>query len=177
MGKISAPHPVMLFVGMLSGDTGLFDKLSVRLQAIFGPVDLEGPVWSWEHTAYYEKEMGPELKRKFIFFQKLIDPGDIADIKLRTNELEQQFLNQQGGRKINLDPGYLDASKLVLVTTKNYSHRIYLRDGIYGEVTLIFRNGEFQPLPYTYRDYASQEYRELFGLARAHVHTGSGHKA
>jgi hypothetical protein len=153
---------------MLSQDTSLFDAVAERLSAEYGPVDLEGPVWPWEHTTYYEKEMGGNLKRKFIFFQKLISPGHIASIKLETNELERQFLNEQGGRRINLDPGYLDSSKLVLVTTKNYSHRIYLRDGIYGEVTLIFRKGEFQPLPYTYRDYASQEYRELFCQARGY---------
>lgn len=166
MGKISGPHPVKLFIGMLAPVTFLFDQLKDELISHFGTVDLESPVLPWEHSQYYEDEMGPKLKRKFTFFSKLISPGDIADIKIRTNDLEQQYLNEKGGRRINLDPGYLDASKLVLVTTKDYSHRIYLRGGIYGEVTLIYKHGEFRPLPYTYHDYASVEYRELFSKAR-----------
>lgn len=179
MGKISEPHLVKLFMGMISSENPLFHTVIRQLTDAYGPVDLESPVWPWERSDYYQKEMGTHLKRKFIFFERLIHPADISDIKLKTNELEQHFLNAEGGRRINLDPGYLDSAKLVLVSTKDYSHRIFLSDGIYGEVTLIYKNNAFQPLPFTYPDYGSDAYRELFHQARSlfRAHTGSGRKA
>jgi hypothetical protein len=179
MNKIgSNPKPVKLFIGMLSKEVSLFEQLKNELQNIFGPTDLESPVWQWEHTGYYSKEIGEKLKRKFIFFKNLINPESIAEIKLRTIEVEGQYLNSPlsplskggqrgvGGRKINLDPGYLDSAKVVLVSTKNYSHRIYLGNGIYGEVTLIYSNNTYQPLPYTYPDFQTPEYLEFFKKAR-----------
>ncbi len=167
MGKIiTHPHSVKLFVGMLSQDISLFDRAAEMLGNTLGPIDMEGPVWPWEHTSYYEKEMGRGLKRKFIFFEKLIHPERITEIKLRTNELEDRFLNENGGRRMNLDPGYLDAARVVLATTKDFSHRIYLRDGIYGEVTLLYSGNGYQTLPYTFPDYRTAEYLEMFKKAR-----------
>ncbi|MEE8423250.1 MAG: DUF4416 family protein, partial [Thermodesulfobacteriota bacterium] len=106
MNKINSnPKPVKLFIGMISQDISLFDELKERLKEIFGPSDMESSVWQWEHSDYYKKEMGEGLKRQFIFFEKLINPGAIAEIKLKTIELEKQYLNKNHGRKINLDPG------------------------------------------------------------------------
>jgi len=161
-----SPHPVKLFVGMLSQEIALFDRLAEPLQELFGPIDIESPVWPWEHTGYYEKEMGPGLKRKFIFFENLINPGAISEIKLKTVELEKQFLNESGGRRINLDPGYLNTARVVLVSTKDFSHRIYLGNGIYGEVTLIYSGKDYQILPFTYPDFRTPEYLEAFRKGR-----------
>ena len=166
MGIITDPTPVKLFIGMIAQDTSLFEQLESNLQKEYGPIDMESPVWQWEHTNYYEKEMGTALKRKFIFFKDLIHPKAIADIKLITDELEKLHLNENSGRMINLDPGYLDAAKLVLATTKDFSHRIYLDKGIYGEVTLIYSGGDYQVLPYTFPDYRTAEYMEIFKQAR-----------
>jgi hypothetical protein len=124
------------------------------------------PVWPWEHTKYYQKEMGAGLKRQFIFFQNQIQPEDIVKIKLNTIQLEKQHLNDSGGRRINLDPGYLDTAKIVLVTTKDFSHRIYLGNGIYGEVTLIFSGRDYQVLPCTFPDFRTVEYLDVFKKAR-----------
>jgi len=167
MGEIN-PHPkaVKLFIGMLSQEISLFDELKERLKEIFSPIDLEGPVWDWGHTDYYSKEMGENLKRKFIFFHRLINPEIISVVKLKTNELEREYLRECGGRKINLDPGYLSRAKVVLVSTKDFSHRIYLGSGIYGEVTLIYSGKNYQPLPYTYLDFRTDEYLQLFKKAR-----------
>jgi hypothetical protein len=167
MGKVnSSPTPVKLFIGMLSNDISLFEQISHKLKVIYGPSDLLSPVWKWDHSDYYKKEMGTGLKRQFIFFKELIDPGSIAEIKLKTIELEKQLLNEKGGRRINLDPGYLDAAKLVLVSTKDFSHRIYLGQGIYGEVTLYYSGKTYQTLPYTFPDFRTDDYQHIFKQAR-----------
>jgi hypothetical protein len=166
MGIITEPDRVKLFVGMLTNDESLFTSVDGQLRNAFGNIDLESPVWPWEHTKYYSREMGPGLKRKFVFFKKTINPGEISEIKVKTNGIEKKFLSEVGGRRINLDPGYLDSSKLVLVSTKNYSHRVYLDNGIYGEVTLIYSGDDFHSLPYTYPDFKSDEYIAVFKEAR-----------
>ena len=166
MGDITKPSQVKLFIGMLSNEEPLFAAVDDQLRRAFGDIDYESPVWPWEHTKYYLKEMGKGLKRRFVFLKKLVNPVEISDIKVQTNEIENQFLGDDGGRKINLDPGYLDSAKLVLVSTKDFSHRIYLDKGIYGEVTLRYSGDNYQPLPYTFPDYKTDEYLEVFKEAR-----------
>ncbi len=167
MTKIrSNPNPVKLFIGMISQDSALFEQLKDELQNIYGLSDFKSPVWQWEDTDYYLKEMGAGLKRQFIFFQRLINPEIISGIKFRTTELEKQYLNKNGGRRINIDPGYLDSARVVLVSAKDFSHRIYLGNGIYGEVTLIYSGNAYQTLPYTYPDFRTQEYFDIFEKAR-----------
>jgi hypothetical protein len=166
MGMISSPGPVKLFTGMIAGETALFEELISVLEGMFGAADLTGPVWPWTYSTYYREEMGPELKRQFVFFGRLIQPDEIAGVKRTTNALEEKYRNANGSRRINLDPGYLDAAKLVLVSTKDFSHRIYLARGIYGEVTLIYSHNDYQPLHYTYPDYRSDDHRGLFRKAR-----------
>jgi hypothetical protein len=183
MGKvISEPLPVKLFIGMFSPDVRLLKELKDKLQNIYGPSDMESPMLKWSHTGYYLKEMGKGLKKQFIFFQKLINPEDIAEIKLKTIELEKQYLYENpplppfdkggmggfvGGRKINIDPGYLDSARIILVSSKDFSHRICLGKGIYGEVTLIYSGNNYQILPYTYPDFRTEKYWDLFKKARA----------
>ncbi|MEK6683115.1 MAG: DUF4416 family protein [Nitrospirota bacterium] len=169
MGIITPSAPVILFVGMISGRTMLFDEVRRPLITRFGPVDLESPVYPWTHTTYYEKEMGPDLKRQFLFFKQPIPPDTLHEIKRFTNELEQRWVQtspERNLRQINLDPGYLAPSKIVLATTKDYSHRIYLRDGIYAEVTLMYQGKSCAPLPHTYPDFRSENYIALFNEAR-----------
>lgn len=155
-------------MGMISGEANLFDKAEKRLSQKFGLIDFESPILSFQHTHYYESEMGSDLKRKFISFQGLIDSAEIADIKLFTNQLERDFLRPDThDRRINLDPGYLTLSKLVLVSTKDHQHRIYLGKGIYAEVTLRYRKGKgFEPWEWTYPDYRTREYLEIFNWLR-----------
>jgi len=178
MGKVKQPLPVKLIVGMISGEENLFDEVEKELSQKFGPLDFKSPVLSFYYTDHYEKEMGTGLKRKFISFQNLIDPAKIVEIKLFTNQLEENFLyhsnqlkenssSNSTHRRINLDPGYLTLSKLVLATTKNFQHRIYLRKGIYAEITLKFKKGRsFEPWEWTYPDYKSKEYLNIFNHLR-----------
>jgi hypothetical protein len=109
--------------------------------------------------------MGWPLHRRFVSFERLIRPLNIVEIKLRTNRIENDHL-QDGKRQINIDPGYISLERLVLATGKNYSHRIYLSKGIYVDLSLIFHKGSFVPLQWTYKDYASPENIAFFNNVR-----------
>lgn len=131
---------------------------------------MEGPKIRWDFSDYYKKELGNEIFRRFIFFKNLIKQESLPDIKLKTNEIEIR-LSTNGKRNINLDPGYLTLSKIILASTKDYSHRIYLRDGIFAEVTLLYnkKEGSFVPNINTYKDYTDYRYINLFNLARYYL--------
>jgi len=165
MGKIEEPTPVKLIASMFTAERGLFEVAREKLVEEFGPIDYESELLPFDHTDYYAPEFGENLVRQFVAFERLIDPGRLAEVKRFTNALEME-LAVEGKRRINIDPGYVSLSKLVLATTKNYSHRIYLGGGIYAEVTLHFRKGSFEPWEWTYPDYASREYCELFNRIR-----------
>jgi len=171
MAAINPPQSAKLLVGMLSAYPAAFDMARVRLEKQFGAVDLASPDIQFTFTQYYENEMGAGLIRRFIAFQELIDPGILPDTKLFTNQLESEIA--QAGeypvkRPVNLDPGYITPAKLVLASAKDFSHRIYLRDGIYAEVTLHYKkSGSFESRPWTFPDYAaSPEYHAFLLEAR-----------
>jgi len=169
MGDLRPPKPVKLLVGMLAGRAEWFDAAERLLVADFGSIDLASPLIPFTFTDYYMPEMGPGLLRKFVTHDRLIAPDQLAPIKVRTNELEAQLareLSAPVARPVNLDPGLLDGSKLVLATTKDYVHRIYLGRGIYAEVTLTYKKGAFVPTPWTYQDYRTEPYLAFFARTR-----------
>ncbi len=165
MGKPGLPKRVLLFVSTLYREKEYYYTALDSLIELFGDVLFESAPKIWDYSDYYTPELGSPLTKRFIFFKNLVSEGDIAAIKITTNSLEDK-LSKDGKRRINLDPGYISSAKLVLATTKDYSHRIYLKDGIYGEVTLIFKNKTFIPAINTYRDYADEQNIKLFNLAR-----------
>lgn len=170
MGIIRTPKPVKLFVGMLSSDPALFETCGRALSAEYGPVDYESAQWRWDFSEYYRQELGSGLLRKFLFFERLLDPALLASIKRFTNDLEKRHSapSETGGRRrINLDPGYLTEAKVVLATTKDYAHRVYIGNGIYAEVTLRYQDGRFTALDTTYPDYRTEDSMKLFEKARA----------
>ncbi|UCD56836.1 MAG: DUF4416 family protein [Candidatus Hydrogenedentota bacterium] len=170
MGQIRTPRPVKLFVGMLSARTDLFEIAEAEMAEEFGTIDRSSGIMPFHFTDYYADEMGPDLLRKFVGFGRLINPKELAAAKLFTNDLEEKMSEQFGSerRLVNLDPGYVSPSKLVLASTKDYSHRIYLGDGIFAEVTLHFSNRRFNPWPWTYPDYKTEAYRRFFEAMRTH---------
>lgn len=165
MGEIKTPEPVKLICSIFAGQVKLLDEAQGVLEWIFGPIDFLSDLLPFDHTTYYEPEFGPGLMRRILAFERLIDPGALADIKRTTNQLEQRW-EVNGRRQVNIDPGYVCLGKLVLASTKDHSHRIYLRDGIYAEVTLRFQGGRFQPWEWTYPDYASPTYCAMFERIR-----------
>lgn len=158
----------ILFTGLLFHNEIYLNEARQRLSSLFGKVFFESPTLEWDYSEYYRAELGWPIKRSFIFFDGLINSETLPDIKLLTGEIERS-LSQDGRRAINIDPGYLTLSKVVLASTKNYSHRIYMGKGIFAEVTLIFRNKRYRPHLFTYRDYASDSYIDIFMKARQHL--------
>ncbi|MCK4283113.1 MAG: DUF4416 family protein [Candidatus Brocadiae bacterium] len=169
MGEGSRPAPVNLICAMLAGREEWFAQAGDRLEKAFGPVELESEVWPFTFTDYYEPEMGGPLLRKIHSFRELVAPDNLAAIKHTTNRLEGELaaaLPDAPRRPVNLDPGYVCLSKMVLATTKDYAHRVYVGAGIYAESTLHWRQGAFESWPWTYPDYRTDHYRAFFAKVR-----------
>ncbi|MEW6740237.1 MAG: DUF4416 family protein [Nitrospirota bacterium] len=165
MGSPTPPEKALLFIGTLFSNEDYYIEARQSLERIFGEIVMETPVIRWEFSDYYKDELGEPVYRRFIFFKNLMEQENLSTIKLTTNEIEKN-LSSDGKRNINLDPGYLTPAKIVLASTKDYSHRIYLKDGIYAEVTLIFKKGQFIPHINTYKDYQDEKYLRIFMMAR-----------
>ncbi|MDD5109549.1 MAG: DUF4416 family protein [Candidatus Omnitrophica bacterium] len=165
MGKIRKYNPVKLIIGLIYKDEAIFIRTKDKLKRKFGVIDFESEPMDFSYTDYYKAEMGSNLKKRFLSFRKLVALQDLYRIKLYTNRLESRFLTA-GLRQINIDPGYIDLAKLVLATTKDYAHRIFLRKGIFAEITLSFRDNSFFPNDWTYPDYRSKEYIDIFNQIR-----------
>ncbi len=160
------PQKVKLVMSFLYREETDFGVAARAVEEKYGPIDLVSEPLAFAFTNYYEPEMGQNLQRRVVGLAPLISPEEIVAIKLWTNEIEKQLVNERGGRKVNIDPGYIAAAKFVLATGKDYSHRIYLGQGIYGDLTLIFKKGSFQPLSWTYPDYGSPPLLNLINLLR-----------
>jgi len=170
MGIVKEIYPVQLFVAALyrknESFTGILDQICTR----FGDVEHEyGPV-AFHHSQYYAAEMGDDLVKIYLIFKQYIDRALLPEIKNFTNTIEQTHASD-GKRRFNLDPGYIARDKLVLATTKDFYHRLYLSDGIFGEVTLHYRNGKFRHFSWTYPDYKEDAVQKLLEKGRAKLVT------
>lgn len=172
MSTPRTPEPGKLVVSIIfrsesEGEkTEQVEKCLAELKNKFGDVDCESRVSEFTRTTYYYKEMGKPLFRVFVSFGKPVARDRLAEIKHLTNAIEKRFADSDGKRCLNIDPGLLTLENLVLASGKNFTHRIYLRDGIFAETTLLFQNKRFNDLPWTYPDYGSAEVKELLGTMR-----------
>ncbi|MEA1939608.1 MAG: DUF4416 family protein [Candidatus Caldatribacteriota bacterium] len=170
MGKIYFPKPVKLIISMISSNKTMFDIYEEILKKRFGRTDLKSNIQDFNFTKYYEKEFGQNLLEKIISFESLIKIEMLTDIKKITNGLENDILDNNISskkRNINLDPGYINLDKFILASTKNGPSRIYLKDGIYAEITLKYQNKSFVANnKYTYPNYRTDEYINFLNLVR-----------
>ncbi len=167
MGTPREPKPAKFFVALLSPAREILARAESDLVGLLGEIDGRSAGLSWTASSYYEHEMGSGLLRRFVAFSSLSTPERLAELKLQTQTIEDAYRQPvTGGRRINIDPGYLDLHKAVLASTKNASQRIYLRSGIYAEATLFYDNGKFHGLAYTYRDYLWPESLDFFTQLR-----------
>ncbi|MGN1164441.1 MAG: DUF4416 family protein [Candidatus Ornithospirochaeta sp.] len=150
---------VMLFMGVLS-TKGFPQSLRESLEEKFGPISVISASFPFSFTDYYVPEMGEGIERFFISFSRLVSPSSLKEAKRITNEIEKEW-EEDGKRKINLDPGTLSEANIILATTKNRAHRIAIGDNLYAEVTLIYQNHGYQSFPWTYSDYKSQSVQSI----------------
>jgi hypothetical protein len=160
MGMIaSVTEKAKLFCGIISCKCE--EKYILALEKKFGKIDLISNIIDFDFSDYYNVEMGNDLKRFWISFEKPISVDKLSETKIFTNFIESSF-SINNNRQINIDPGYVTLANIVLATTKNYSHRVCILNGIYAEVTMIYKNGMFTKLPWTYPDYLSKDAIDFF---------------
>lgn len=165
MGVPNREPPCALFCAICYGKRGTAHEPRELIESKLGRTVMQLDPFPFSHTDYYEKEMGPSLKKTILVFEDPVPPGFLPEIKLLTNAVEKK-LALNGKRVVNLDPGYLNAARVVLASTKDYSHRLYLSHGIYGEVTLRYHKGVYTPQPWTYPDYREEKVLNFLNEAR-----------
>ncbi len=169
MAHISQPMPVLLIVAASSRYAAALEWALNRCVSQFGQIALKSEPFDFTETDYYAATMGIALKKQFFALERLIDPAALADTKRQSNIWETEYAalgDHLEPRPLNLDPGYITPAKLVLASTKDHAHRIYLRDGIFAEVTLSFRSRRWQPHEWTYPDYRRDDYQAFFTQCR-----------
>jgi hypothetical protein len=159
------PSPAKLVIGVFMRGKPYLQEVASTLSEEFGRIDLVSAWMAFDYTSYYQREMGAPLYRRVFSFGEFIQQHDLADIKVATNSIEQNY-GRQGKRCVNIDPGYLLRERFVLASGKNFSHRIYIGHRIYADLTLIYAKGRFQKLPWTYPDYADRPMLEFLQLVR-----------
>ena len=172
MGSIRPPLPVLLFVAVSSGEESAFKWFELQATNRWGRVLTRSQVLPFDQTEYYSKTMGGKLFKRFYVFENPIQPDEIAHIKIQTNDWENDYLPVSElavERPINIDPGYVTEAKLVLATTKDRDHRIYIADGIYAEITLYFHHNQWCESRWTYPDYRLDETFQTLTIARDHL--------
>lgn len=165
MSKLKSPEPVKLISSIFSADRDLLAEALKELSSKYGVVDFVSEFILFDYTDYYEKEMGQTLVRRFVSFEDLIRPESLPEVKTFANGVEERF-SSNGKRKVNIDPGYISQYHLILATGKGFAHRPYLKDGVHADLTLIYRNKTFQPLEWTYPDYAEKKIIGMFNRIR-----------
>lgn len=156
--------PVKLICGIITSQDEAFIRAEERLAEHYGNVDLKSPLFEFNFTDYYEKQMGRDLKRRFLSFVRLIFPERLSEIKIQTIALEEKIKEEMKAerRVVNLDPGYLTPSALIMATAKNFAHRIPLQEGIYAHLELLMTKKEMRTLDWTYPDYKTKDYQDFF---------------
>jgi hypothetical protein len=172
MGHIRTHRPVLLITAVFSRYDEAIEWAKKRLEAEWGPVALASEVFTFHETRFYERTMGANIKKLFWAFERLIDPARLVEMKHQSNQFEDDYRNQTAWpeqRPVNLDPGYLTEAKLVLASTKDRDHRIYLDRGIFAEETLFFQHGAWREREWTYPDYRRADYHQFFTQCRDYL--------
>jgi len=154
-----------LIIGVMAGKPEFFLSAEKEVQRLFGPIDLKSEVFEFTYSDYYSKQMGgASLSRKFLSFEKLINPEKLSEIKINTNHLEEKIRKKfhRDHRIVNLDPGIVNSSSLIMATVKDFAHRIPLSQGIYGHLELLFGKDEIRTINWTYPDFREKTYHSFF---------------
>jgi hypothetical protein len=156
--------PAKLIVGIISSEEAILERAEEAVTAVFGSVDFKSEAFPFDQTVYYEKQMGKGLRRLFLSLTRLVPPESLSDVKVRTNVLEEELRRSfaRESRIVNIDPGILTASALIMATAKDFAHRVPLRQGIYAHLELLFSKNAVKLLPWTYPDFRQEGYQRFF---------------
>lgn len=140
----------------------IYSKTKQNLIKKFGIIDKESKPYNFDKfTKYYQKEMGKGLIKRFISFKKPIRKSDLAEIKLFTAEIEEKYsINNK--RQINLDPGYLTKTALVLASFKGASFKKQITTRIFAHTILEFKGNKVITSWHTFPDYRIKENQGWF---------------
>jgi hypothetical protein len=158
----------LLLTALMYREDTIYKQALKKLTDKFGEIETEGPPYNFNFTDYYFKEMGQPLLKRLVVFKEPINRDELVKIKLYTIKVERE-LSVEGRRKVNIDPGYITKANLVLATTKEFPHRIYLGSGIFGEVTLTFKKDGCSYFDWTYPDFKTPEVCEFLQKIRKKI--------
>lgn len=164
MTEVKPFAPAKLIIGIIFSQEAIFARTEEAVTAVYGPVDLRSPSFPFDQTDYYDKQMGKGLRRLFLSFSQLVPPESLSEIKIRTNVLEEEIRKSfaREFRVVNIDPGMLTGSALIMATAKDFAHRVPLRQGIYAHLELLFSRTAVKLLPWTYPDFRQKSYQSFF---------------
>lgn len=169
MARVRDIKPVKPICGItFAHSVGLEDILEA-LVGVMGREEERSEVFEFDHTTYYAEEMGEGLRKVFVGFRGVIEPGRLPEMKRRTIDLEARW-SEDGNRRVNLDPGYVTQAKVVMASAKDFAHRVFIGDGIYGDVQLQYKDNEFRIQPWTFPDYRSETVLSFFHAVRDSLH-------
>ena len=169
MGEPTPHAPARRIVAAFSRYAAALEWARGEATAVWGPISLASDLFHFRETDYYHATMGDDLLKVFWVFERPMDLAELVADKLLSGTLEAAYAKLQRHpepRPLNLDPGYLTSAKLVLASTKDHAHRIYLSRGIYAEVTLHYQQRSWRRHEWTFPDYRRADYQEFFTHAR-----------
>lgn len=168
-----SPASVQPIAGVLAASPALLAEAAAALADAVAAIAIASEPAPWTHSDYYAREMGASIWRQYLAFDTRMAADGLAELKRLSGALEDRW-RAATGRRVNLDPGYLDLLRVVLASTKDAAHRVAIGPGVYAEATLHFARGEFHPWPYTYPDYAGADARAFFTCVRERFRAGGG---
>ena len=167
MSKALKQSKAVLIIAFMYGDFGIYESALKDVIENFGSIKIISEEYLFSHSIYYKEEMGENLKKRFLVFENMIERDYLVEVKKITDEIEKKYLDEKGNRKINIDPAILNLENFILATNKNFTHRIYLRDGVFADLTLIYKKKKgYTELDWTYADYSSEETKSFLNNVR-----------
>lgn len=162
MSELTEPLKANLTISVMFRDEKLLAEIRRILEKKYGEIDAVSETYSFSSISpYYDPEMGENINKIIFSFKNPVSRDILANVKLFCVKTEQKY-SQNGKRLVNLDPGLLTLENFILATGKNYSHRIYLKKGVFAEVTLMFgKKNVIKELSWTYRDYLYEPARSF----------------
>jgi hypothetical protein len=152
--------PVALLCAVMATEEAIIQDATEALVERLGPLRGAGPVYAFDQSVYYRREMGEGLQKQLLCFANKVDPAFLPQVKGQTMMLERERGTDTGDglkRSVNIDPGLLSIESLALATTKYKGHRLCIAPSLYGEVTLLYQKGAYRPFEWTYPDYRTPE--------------------